>query len=73
MAMMTAGNRAVGEAPWSPAIPERASAGRSKSACCYERAGDLSAFAARISATIDWTAGDNAFCLAREAGPGPRI
>jgi len=26
MAMMTAGKRAVREAPWSPAIPERASA-----------------------------------------------
>jgi hypothetical protein len=31
------------------------------------------ALAARISATIDWTAGDSAICLARQAGPGPRI
>ncbi len=46
---------------------------RPKSARCYERAGDLRAFAARISTTIDWTAGDNALCLARQAGPGPRI
>jgi hypothetical protein len=33
----------------------------------------LSPLAARISATIDWTAGDSTACLARQAGPGPRI
>jgi len=44
-----------------------------KSGRCYQCADDLSAFAARISATIDWTAGDNALCLARQAGPGPRM
>jgi hypothetical protein len=44
-----------------------------KSAVCYERGGDLSALAARISTTIEWTAGDIAMCLARQAGPGPRI
>ena len=46
---------------------------RIKSAGRYDREGDLSALAARISATIDWTAGDTAPCLARQAGPGPLI
>jgi hypothetical protein len=79
MAMMTARKRTVREAPWSRAICGRASgrglksAPASKSVCCYERAGERSAFVARISTTIDWTAGDNALCLARQAGPGPRI
>ena len=36
-------------------------------------ADDFSDLAARISATIDWTAGDSAICLARQAGPGPRM
>jgi hypothetical protein len=44
-----------------------------KKRCGYERAGDLTALAARISTSIDWTLGDNALCLARQAGPGPRM
>ena len=51
----------------------RKSAWGLKSGRSYQCADDLSAFAARISATIDWTAGDKARCLARQAGPGPRI
>ena len=39
----------------------------------YERADGSRAFAAWIPASIDWTAGDSAICLARQAGPGPRI
>ena len=75
MAMMTARRCAVREAPWSRAIARaRASArGLKKRAAGYQCADGLSAFAARISATIDWTAGDSAMCLARQAGPGPRI
>jgi hypothetical protein len=44
-----------------------------KNTCGYGRADDRYDFAARISTTIDWTAGDTAMCLARQAGPGPRM
>jgi hypothetical protein len=57
-----------------PKKPPRPKCARGlRSAGCYERGGDLSALAARISATIEWTAGDTAMCFARQAGPGPRI
>jgi hypothetical protein len=39
----------------------------------YEWVDELRAFAALISTAIDWTAGDDALCLARQAGPGPRM
>ena len=38
-----------------------------------EWVGDPSALAARISTSIVCTAGDTALCLARQAGPGPRM
>jgi hypothetical protein len=73
MAMMTARKRAVREIAWSRAKPVRASGCGAKSAGRYEPDGDLAAFANRISVGIDWTAGDTASCLARQAGPGPRM
>ena len=64
---------AVGGLPWSRAIWERASARTDKNARSCQRDVSLRAFAASISESIDWTAGDSAICLARQAGPGPRI
>ena len=84
MAMMTAGMPAVRGSLWSRAMPGCASgavkercgttgARRHKCAGQDREARDLRAFAARISASIAWTAGDSAVCLARQAGPGPRM
>ena len=73
MAMMTARKYAVQEAAMVARNARARKRPRPKKACCYERADGLGAFAARISPTTDWTAGDNACCLARQAGPGPRI
>ena len=46
---------------------------RAGSGGCYEWAADLCAFAVRISMSMDCTAGETALCLARQAGPGPRM
>ena len=65
MARMTERKRAVRETAWSRAMPDRASGCGAKSVGRYEPDGDLAAFAV----SIDWTAGDTAPCLARQAGP----
>ena len=64
MAIMTARKRAVREIAWSRAMPDRASGCGAKTGR-YEPDGDLAGF----SVSIDWTAGDTAPCLARQAGP----
>jgi hypothetical protein len=46
---------------------------RRKKSAGYERADGSRAFAVWIPASLDWTADDSAICLARQAGPGPRM
>jgi hypothetical protein len=84
MAIMTAGKGAVGEAPWSRAMLKRASARGLKSARGTKSAGGLKSGwglkSARGPKSDPETSRDQrerrceeAICLARQAGPGPRI
>jgi hypothetical protein len=63
MAMMTAASAPSGKAPWSRATLERASACASKKAWPLKGAGDDQVECGS----------EDAMCLARQAGPGPRI
>jgi hypothetical protein len=85
MAMMTAaiwpsGTAMVARNRWLCKRPRLKNRPRPKKRCgSKERPGVgdyravFNALAARISATMVRTAGDSAICLARQAGPGPRI
>jgi hypothetical protein len=86
MAIMTAGEGAVGEAPWSRAMLKRASARGLKSACGAKSADGLKSGRGLKSARGPKSDRgretcrdqrerrcEEAICLARQAGPGPRI
>jgi hypothetical protein len=68
MAMMTVRKRAVLEPPWSPATLARASARGLKSARGPKSAGGPDIRHGQVERRCD-----EATCLARQAGPGPRI
>ncbi len=67
MARMTGGKRAVREGAMVARNPERASGGLQKR-CGPRRA----AAQMPVEAQVDYRC-DEAVCLARQAGPGPRI
>jgi len=73
MAMMTAANAPSGKRHGRAQRLSAQAPAAEKASRSYNPGGGLTALAARISMTIDLTAGDNASCLARQAGPGPRI
>jgi len=74
MAMMTVRKRAVGEAPWSRATPECASARGIKSARGPKSAGSPeSVRGLDIGNDQVECRRDDATCLACQAGPGPRM